>query len=163
MDRDKASPNERGEPQHNWITFAMCAIGTFGYVSHDEAPPDCAWKLGKTQEETAENFKAAEAPFLVEIENVIHTFCETGSASAPSKAVAYFLGQRSSVLEKFFLKFSVGGKDYHSTVIPFPSLPVLRVVEWFFIDWWKQWGAWEAAMYRHLDDSEGKCGPKSNR
>jgi len=169
VNRGKTNSDEQSnKPQHNWGSFALCAIGTFSWILEDEAPPECAWKLGRTLLQTTENFKTAESPFLPQIESVIHTFCETDSASSPSKAVAYFLGWRSAVLEQFFLKLSVSStklrlgstrlsvsSTIRSTIIPFPSVPVLRVVEWFFIDWWRQWGAWEAAKLRHIDKSEG--------
>jgi hypothetical protein len=146
------------ESNHNWSTFAACFIGLFPYIPHDEVPQGCACALGATLKETSNNYKQAEAPFLSEIEEWIRTFCKVGSAPAPSKSIAYFLGLRCAVLECIFLKFSIGiGSNFtQSTIIPFPSLPVLQIVEWFLLDWWRNQGALEVAKFLHLEDLYSK-------
>jgi hypothetical protein len=143
---------KESEPEDNWFTFADWYLGLFPYIEHDEAPPEAAWALSATFEETRENYKQAEAPFVSQIESVIRKLCETGSASAPSKAVAYFLGCRSAVLESFFFKLSIGDSFGRSlTIIPFPSLPRMRVAQWFLIDWWRHHGASETCYQRYKE------------
>jgi hypothetical protein len=141
------------KPKHNWSTFAAPFLDLFPYIPHDEAPKECAWALGATLKETSNNYKQSEAPFLSEIEEWIRTFCKAGSAPAPSKAIAYFLGLRSAVLHCFLQKFSIGiGSNFAElTIIPFPSRPVFKIVEWFLLDWWRNQGASEVAEFVHLE------------
>ena len=140
------------EPEHNWYTLGAC-LAFFPYIPHDEAPLQCAWTLGATCKETQDNFKRAEAPFVSQIEEVIRTFCETGSATTPSDAVAYFFGLRPIVIECFFARFSIRkNSSTHLTIIPYPLLPTKRVLEWFLIDWWQEWGISEICLQRYSDE-----------
>jgi hypothetical protein len=143
---------KKPETRHNWETFRAC-LEAYPYVPHDEAPPECAWNLGATCEETGNNYRRAEAPFVPQIEKFIRTFCETGSAKTPSLAIAYFIGLRFIVFDYFLARFSIcNGPNSYLTIIPFPSLPTRRVLEWFLTDWWQQWGVWEICLQRYSDE-----------
>lgn len=142
-------------PEHNWSTFAMCFVGTFPYIPHDKAPPECAWRVGDSRETFESDFRRAEAPFIADIEATIRTLCSTGAASHDSRAVQYFLGIRGAVLESFFLSFSIPRGGAQMTIIPFPQLPPLRVVEWFLIDWWRHQGGRCICEMRLLDAHYG--------
>jgi hypothetical protein len=149
---NEAESSHKQQPEHNWNTFGGCFIGLFPFVPHDQAPPRCSWEVGGTLKEAAANYRQAEAPFVSQIEDVIRALCKTGSASTPSKEIQYLLGLRSAVLESFFLKFAISlGNGRHSTIIPFPALPTLRVVEWFCIDWWRQHGASAVAELSYIE------------
>jgi hypothetical protein len=138
----------------NWFTFYSAFTELFPFIPHDEAPPEAAWPPGATSKETEENYRRAEAPFVPQIENVIRQLCKTGSASTPSKAVAYFLGLRSTILACFFFKFSISdGPSRYLTIIPFPSLPTPVVMQWFLIDWWAAWGPYEVSLAWHENDT----------
>jgi len=89
---------------------------------------------------------------VLQIEEAIRTFCETGSVKTP-KAVTYFLGLRFIVLDYFFARFSIrNAPNSRLTIIPFPSLPETRVLEWFLIDWWHEWGVSETCLQRYSDE-----------
>lgn len=154
------------DQKHNWTTFAVSFIGMFPFIEHNQAPIECAWSVGETLKETAENFRRTEAPFAAEVEGVIHTFCQTGTTPKAARTAQYFLGLRSAVLESLFLKFSINKSRtlnevalasaakpqvIEETIIPFPSLPTLQVLEWFLIDWWRKQGAIEVAQLRYLE------------
>jgi hypothetical protein len=141
---------DKSKSRPTWHTFRP---ESFPYIPHDEAPPECAWALGATCEETQSNYKRAEAPFVPQIDEAIRTLCKTGSATTPSEAVAYFLGLRFIVLDYFFARFSIrNNPSSFLTIIPFPSLPPTRVLEWFLTDWWREWGVSEICFQRYSDE-----------
>ena len=92
---------------HNWFSLINSLLGLLPHVPRDKAPPEAAWSPGATVKEAQENYRRAERPFEPEIEDVIRTLCETGSARIPSKAVSYFIGERSTVLGVFLMKLSI--------------------------------------------------------
>jgi hypothetical protein len=137
---------------HNWASFSMVFVGMFPYIPHDEAPRDCFWRVGNTWDTLASDFGRAQAPFLPEIEKVIRTLCDTGNAQNDSKAVGYFLGLRGCVLESFFLSLSVPKGQIHETIIPFPTKPLMKTLEWFLIDWWNFHGPRQICRIRLIED-----------
>jgi hypothetical protein len=142
------------EFEHNWSTFGMCFVGMFPYIPHDEAPPTCSWKVGDTLSEIDRDFRRVEAPYVAEIEKIIRSLCRRGNAPAGSEESQYFLGLRAAVLAPFLLSHAVpiqGGAL--QTILPFPQLPTLRVLEWFLIDWWNRHGPQRICEYRHLEDT----------
>jgi hypothetical protein len=38
-----------------------------------------------------------------------------------------------------------------ATIVPFPSLPVLRVAEWFLLTWWEKRGPLAVAERLHFE------------
>jgi hypothetical protein len=137
----------------NWFTFHRSFSGLFPCIPEDEAPAEAVWAPGATLKETEENYRRAEAPFVPQIENVFRELCETGFASTPSNAVAYFLYWRSMTLACFFLRLPISdGPFRYLTIIPFPSLPTPVVMQWFLIDWWAAWGSYEVAFEWHEND-----------
>ena len=144
--------SHKSKSRSTWHTF-RARLGCFAYIPHDDAPPECAWALGATCEETQDNYKRAEAPFIPQIDEVVRTLCKTGSATTASDAVAYFLGLRFIVLDYFFAKFSIHNNPTSVlTIIPFPSLPTAGVLEWFLTDWWREWGVSEICLQRYSDE-----------
>ena len=139
---------------HNWTTFAVTFLGQLRYIPHDEAPRECASRVGETQADIGAGYRRAEAPFVSAIESTIRTLCSAASLPVVSSEIAYFLGLRAAVLGPFLFELSVrAGPNLHSTIIPFPSLPSERVVEWLLIDWWRDHGARRIAEIRHMDDT----------
>jgi hypothetical protein len=143
----------RDEPGHNWNILFCSLIGFFPYVPHDEAPAECAWKVGPTQKRIAEDFLRAEAPFVPEVDRVIQELCSSGSASTDSPAVRYFLGLRAAAVNDFWGKFDVVKDGVASTIIPPSSLPALQVLKWFMIDWWRKHGPRYICGCRLLDET----------
>jgi len=112
-----------GTHPFNWFTFSNSLLGWFPLISADEVP-EAALGPGETSKETEQNYRRAETPFVAEIENVIRTLCESGSASVPSKLVAYFLPWRSTTVMAFLLKLSISFSPYrYLSIIPSPPLP----------------------------------------
>src|ERR1700730_8330165 len=116
---------EEAEP--GWVIFGRSFFLLFPFIAHKNAPPQCQWQLGRTLSESERNYVKAEEPFLEEIEQVIRTLCAEGAVPTPSEMVGYFLGCRCAVLAAFLSKLSIGTADTVLTVVPFPSLPALRV------------------------------------
>jgi hypothetical protein len=140
--------------EQNWTILRESLSTAFPVVPDDQAPPECQFEVGCDVPETIENYQDAEMPYILEIEDVIRTLCATGEATSASKAVAYFLGCRPCGLRLFFAKFCTSNINDEilsfSTIVPFPSLPVLRVAQWFLLHWWQRWGALEMAEHRYL-------------
>jgi len=150
---NRGETNDRPEPEHNWTSFGMCFVGMFPYIPHDEAPPNCAWKVGADYDTMDLDFRRAEAPYRAEIETIVRTLCATDNAEMGSPESAYFLGLRGAVLGPWFLSLSVPlpGTGATHTIVPFPKMPMMRVLEWFLIDWWNHHGPKFACEIRILE------------
>jgi hypothetical protein len=158
---ERGGDPDRQERNWNWTTFALIFDDLFPRISHVQAPPKCSWAVGTTLRETMRNYRAAETPFVPEIEGVIRKLCTTGVVfmpDAPSKASEYFLGLRSAVLKELFFQLSIFERaaphsdDVNtSALVPFPSLPAQRVAEWFLVQWWRKWGVLKVSELRHLE------------
>jgi len=133
----------------NWFTFGNSLLHLFPRIGVDEVS-DAAWGPGETSDETEQNYREAEAPFVAEMENVIRTLCEAGSAPMPSKAATYFLFWRATTVAGFLLKLLTStDPNRYSSIIPFPSLPTPAVIQWFLIEWWTVWGPDEISDQWH--------------
>jgi hypothetical protein len=145
--------------EQNWITLRESLSTAFPLVPDHQAPPECRLEIGRDVAETIENYQHAEMPYKLEIEDMIRTLCATGEATSASKAVAYFLGCRSWALRSFFVKFCASNPSDEIlsflTIVPFPSLPVLRVAQWFLLAWWQKWGVLEIAEQGYLKSLGG--------
>jgi hypothetical protein len=79
--------------------------------------------------------------------------CKPGSVCVDSPAIRYLLGLRGAAVSDFWGKFDVTKNGVTSTIIPPSSLPALRVLEWFMIDWWQQHGPKYICECRLMDET----------
>ncbi len=107
---------------------------------------------------TEVDFDAAEDNWLdqnrqrrEEIDQLMRDWISTGGIVAQTEQARFFASARFDAAADFLLLFSHVKNNEWASILPFPRLPIQRVLEWFLVDWWHGTGQFWFFRQRFYD------------